>query len=145
MRDSGARDFDPVDGALVSRDVARVARETEFVLVEDEPTRFTASHSEITLTLHPQRGRGLVLEQGGSSATAVASTYNLWAAELLLVARMTRVLAEPVSAGTVGLAQTVGAPMHRYLDSALDEISPAQADEFERMVAQRSYHPLTDG
>ena len=49
-----------------------------------------------------------MLEQGGSSATAVASTYNLWAAELLLVARMTRVLAEPVSAGTDSLTTPTG-------------------------------------
>lgn len=31
----------------------------------------------------------------------------------------------------------------RYLDSDLEEISAAQAREFERMVANRSYHPFT--
>lgn len=31
----------------------------------------------------------------------------------------------------------------RYLDSDLEEISAAQAKEFERMVANRSYHPFT--
>ncbi|WP_457102102.1 hypothetical protein [Microbacterium sp. P5_E9] len=31
----------------------------------------------------------------------------------------------------------------RYLNSDLDEISPAQAAEFERMVADRSYRPFT--
>lgn len=31
----------------------------------------------------------------------------------------------------------------RYLDSDLEEISQAQAREFEQMVEQRSYHPFT--
>ena len=59
---------------------------------------------------------------GGEAVDEVLRDTDVWA---------------PDAAGRVQHA------VDRYLDSDLEEISAAQAMEFERMVANRSYHPFT--